>query len=185
MQFSPIHAQRGGGIPFWIFSDQFDGIPSYFSVFFLLKSTSEVSQKLKLQFSPIHTQRGGDLSFWIFSDQFNKIPIAGYLQHIKKHITTYISNLLAPATPLLLDWSMMRNILSLQIFTVLYKPLEHSPLGSLFPCCLKKRQKIWDLTLWTALVIPNQRKRECFTSLSKILWLHSHSVLEYKLWFKV
>ncbi len=46
------------------------------------------------------------------------------------------------ATPLLLDWSMMRNIHSPQIFTAwLYKPPEHSPLGSLLQCCLKKKTK--------------------------------------------
>ncbi len=62
-QFSPIRTQRGGGIPFWTFSDQFDGIPSHFSVFFPAKSTSEVSQRLKMKFSPIHTHRGGASHF--------------------------------------------------------------------------------------------------------------------------
>ncbi len=50
----------------------------------------------------------------------------------------------------------MRNIHSLQIFTVsLYKPSEHSPLGSFFQCCLKKKKKKTnnrDLTFRTAIV---------------------------------
>ncbi len=33
--------------------------------------------------------------------------------------------------------------------------------------------------------VPRQRKRECLTSLSMILWLHFRSVLEYRLWFEV
>ncbi len=59
MQFIPIHTQRGGCIPFWIFNGQFDGIPNHFSVFFPLKSTSEMFYGLKMQFSSIHTQREG------------------------------------------------------------------------------------------------------------------------------
>ncbi len=95
------------------------------------------------------------MSFWIFSDQFNRITIAGWPSECKKHINTHISNLAALATPLLLDWSMMRNIYNLQIFTVWsYKPSKHSPLGTLFQCCLKKNkqkiQKIQDLTFGTA-----------------------------------
>ncbi len=39
------------------------------------------------------------------------------------------------------------------MFTVWsYRPPEHSPLGSLFQCCLKKWQKVQDLTFRTALV---------------------------------
>ncbi len=135
---------RGGSIPFWIFSDQFDGIPSHFSVFIPLKSTSAVSQSLKMQFSPIHTQRGGNILFWIFSDQFDRIPTAGWPSTCKNVLphTSQIWRHQLLATLLLLDWSMMRNIRSLQIFTVWsYKPPEYSLLGSLFQCCLKKKTK--------------------------------------------
>ncbi len=38
-------------------------LESYFFAFSPLKSTSEVSQRLKMQFSPIHTQRGGGIPF--------------------------------------------------------------------------------------------------------------------------
>ncbi len=37
---------------------QLADLESHFSVFFPLKSTSEVSKRLKMQFSPVHTQRG-------------------------------------------------------------------------------------------------------------------------------
>ncbi len=80
----------------------------------------------------------------------------GDLQRVKNLLphTSQIWRHQLLATPLLLDWSMMRNIHSLQIFTVWsYKPPEHSSLGSLFQCCLKKRQKILDLTFWTAFVL--------------------------------
>ncbi len=76
-------------------------------------------------------------------------------QHVK-NVLPHTSQILRHqllTTPLLLDWSMMRNIHSLQIFTAWsYKCSEHSPIDRLFQCCLKKRQKIRDLTFWTALV---------------------------------
>ncbi len=56
--------------------------------------------------------------------------------------TSQIWRHLLLATPVLLDWSMMRNIHSFQIFTVWsYKPAEHFPLGSLLSCCPKKKTK--------------------------------------------
>ncbi len=97
-------------IPFLHAEGQLVNLESHFSVFSTLKSTSEVSPRLKIQFSPIHTQRGGGISFWIFSDQFNRIPITG--PACKKHITpaSQIWRHQLLAAPFLLDRSMMRNI---------------------------------------------------------------------------
>ncbi len=71
---------------------QLADLESNFSVFFPLKSTSEVSQRLRIHFSLIHTQRGRAIPFWIFSDQFDRIPITDW-PVCKKRITRYISNL--------------------------------------------------------------------------------------------
>ncbi len=75
----------------------------------------------------------------------------------KKRITTQISNLAAPATgssTFTRQKHDEKHTCSHQIFTVWsHKPPEHSPLGSLFQCCIKKRRKIRDFTFWTALVL--------------------------------
>ncbi len=47
---------------------QLADLESHFSVFFPLKSVSEVSQGLKMQFSPIHTQRGRGAFHFEFSE---------------------------------------------------------------------------------------------------------------------
>ncbi len=63
----------------------------------------------------------------------------------KKRITTHISNLAAPATGNSTFTRLKHDEIhtySLQIFTVWsYKPPEHSPIGSLFQCCPKKKTK--------------------------------------------
>ncbi len=57
--------------------------------------------------------KGRSISFWIFSDQFHRIPIAGWPSTCKKNVLPHISQIWRHqllATPLLLDWSMVRNI---------------------------------------------------------------------------
>ncbi len=82
---------------------------------------------------------------WISKEKRLKNDFQGQpadLQQVKNVLphTSQICWHQLPTTPL--DWSMMRNIHSLQIFTVWsHKHPEHSLLGSLFQCYLKKKTK--------------------------------------------
>ncbi len=90
----------------------------------------------------------GTPQLWIYKGKRLKNDFQGQpadLQHVKTYYHT-VSNLAAPATGNPTFTRLKhdeKHTYSLQIFAVwLYKPPEHSPLGSLFQCCLKKIQKI-------------------------------------------
>ncbi len=86
-------------------------LESHFSAFFPLKSTSEVSQRLKMQFNPIHTQMGGASHFEFSMTSSMEFQQLTDLQHVKKYYhTSQIWQHQLLVTPLLLDSSVMRNI---------------------------------------------------------------------------
>ncbi len=90
---------------------QLADLQSHFSVFSPLKSTSDVSQRLKKQFNPIHTQRRAPyFEFSVTSSiEFQYLVDLQHVKNVLPH-TSQICWRQLLATALLLDWSMMRNI---------------------------------------------------------------------------